>query len=503
MFFYNLSNKTSKGAARRGMDKRTLAFLAVGWLAIHAVVFKIMGDADAADAGLRALLPALATIIFFGVFTMMVSGGLTASVKALFERGDMDLLLSSPLPTRSIFVVRLAGITIGVAAIYLLLLAPFAHVGLVLGRFYWLTIYPVVIGAAALAASLSMLLTLALVRLIGVRRTRTTAQVLGAISGACIFLASQAYPHLSTGFREQAGAWVGPMLAPGAALGPDSIAWLPGRALLGAPVSLLAFCIASIAAFGFTASFTHRFFVRGAQQAVSQVRAATAPSGGLRFRFDRSLTHAIIVKEWRLIARDPQLISQVLLQLMYMLPLGFMLLFGSNKPIAGIGGALIFLCASLTASLTWVIVSAEEAPDLLHAAPSSFATITRAKLAAVTLPAPLIVAAPLLWVATRDPVAAIMMCVAILAAVASSAQIALWCGRPASRGDFKQRGQGNVVGNLIETFSGAAWAGTGYLTLAMYTQQRIIASFAIGAASLLGGALLLLFLGWLRRERDS
>ncbi|WLI89659.1 hypothetical protein Q4S45_00640 [Massilia sp. R2A-15] len=501
MFFYNLNDKVSTGPARRGMGKSTIAILVLASLAIHTLAYKLLADASDADAQVLAMLPVVATAILIVLFSMMISGALAASVKALFERGDLDLLLSSPLPTRSIFVVRLAGITIGVAALYLFLLAPFANAGLVLGQFRWLAIYPVVLGVAAVAASASMLLTLGLVRLIGVRRTRTVAQVLGAISGAFIFLASQAQSLLGVGGRGKLASWIGPMFAPGAALGPDSIAWLPGRAILGAPLSLVALALAAIAAFGFTAAFTHRFFVHGVQQAVSVVRAATAPAGGPRFRFDRSLAHAVVAKEWRLIARDPQLISQVLLQLLYMVPLGFMLLLRSNQPLAGVGGALTFLCASLTASLTWIIVSAEEAPDLLDAAPCNSATIRRAKLAAVALPAPLLVALPLLWMATRAPGAAMLMAAAVLIAVASSAQIALWCGRPASRGDFKRRGQTNAVGNIIELMSAASWAGIAYFMLALVTGQEIPSSFGIIVSCLFGTALLALLSGWMRRRR--
>lgn len=503
MFFYNLGDMKSKGLARRGMSWRNICALAVGALLLHGVAFAMLMAPASGEVRSVALLPAGLTVVFIAGFSMMMSGGLTSSVKALFERSDLDLLLSSPLPSRSIFVVRLAGITIGVAGIYLFLLAPLAHVGLVLGQYHWLTIYPIVIGAAALAASLSMLLTLGLVRLIGVRRTRTVAQVLGALSGACIFLASQAYSNTAVGVRQQVGAWLAPQLAPGGLLGPDSMAWLPGRAILGAPLPLLIFSTVAIAAFTFTASFTHRFFVHGAQQAVSMVRVAAAPAGGLRFRFDRSLAHAVIVKEWRLIARDPQLISQVLLQLLYMVPLCFMLLLNSSTPLPGIGASLTFLCASLTASLTWVIIAAEDAPDLLRAAPCKFAAIRRAKVAAVALPAPALMALPLLWVGWRDPLAALLLCAVFVAAVATSATIAMWGGRPGNRADLKQRGSTDLVGNLLELLSGVAWSAIAYLLLAMYTTRHISAALLFGALGAFAAALLALFLGRLRRQPES
>jgi ABC-2 type transport system permease protein len=233
------------------------------------------------------------------------------------------------------------------------------------------------------------------------------------------------------------------------------------------------------------------------------VGTAAAPPGGQRYQFGRSLTHAVIVKEWRLIARDPQLISQVLLQLLYMLPLCFVLLFRDGSQMPGIGAALTFLCGSLTTALAWVIISAEDAPDLLRAAPCSMATIRRAKLAAVTMPAPAIVSLPLLWVLTRDPRAAMLMCFTVAASVATSALIAMWCGRPAVRGEFKARAKGNFLINALETLNGFAWAGLAFLLLGMRAAPGISLPMLLGAGGLMVMVLALLFFGWLSRRRDD
>lgn len=233
------------------------------------------------------------------------------------------------------------------------------------------------------------------------------------------------------------------------------------------------------------------------------MRASAAPAGGQRYRFGRSLTRVVIIKEWRLIARDPQLISQVLLQLLYMLPLCFMLLFKGGAQTPGIGASLTFLCGSLTAALAWVIISAEDAPDLLRAAPCSMGTIRRAKLAAVAMPAPAIVSLPLLWIFTRDPLAAVLMCATVGASVATSALIAMWCGRPGARGDFKARGKGTFLGNALETLNGFAWAGIAFLLLSIRVQAAISGPMLLGVGGLSAIALALLFFGWLSRRRDN
>jgi ABC-2 type transport system permease protein len=502
MYFFNAGFGSKKGAPRRGVGKAGIAM----WLAIaallHAFAFAMIGKLSAAEAASPQLAMGL-TGMYAAAFSMMMSSGLRSSVEVLFERGDLDLLLSSPLSSRGIFTARLAGMVIGIAGVYWFFLAPFAHVGLVTGQYRWLGIYPVVIGTAALAASLSMLLTLGLVRLFGVRRTRVVAQILGALSGAMFFLVSQVYGNTFGSLRDQAARWLAPLFAPGAALGPDSAIWLPGHAVLGAPLPLLGLSVAALAGFALTVSFTHRFFVHGVQQAVSLVRVARAPAGGVRYRFGRSLTHAVIVKEWRLIARDPQLISQVLLQLLYMLPLCFLLLFKGGSQLPGIGAALTFLCGSLTAALAWVIISAEDAPDLLRGAPCDMATIRRAKLAAVAMPALAIVSLPLLWVLARNPLAALLMFVTVIASVATSALIAMWCGRPAVRGEFRARGKGNFLSNVLETLNGFAWAGLAYLLLTMILAPGASAFLLVGAGGLVLIAAVVCVVGWLCRRRGG
>jgi ABC-2 type transport system permease protein len=503
MFFFNAGFGSKKKVAKRGIGKVSAAVWIGVFVTIHVLAFMLLREiAGAAPEPPHALVMGL-TGLFAAAFSLMMSSGLRASVEVLFERGDLDLLLSSPLSSRGIFSVRLAGIVVGIASIYLFFLTPFANAGLVLGHYRFLGIYPVVIGAAAIAASLSMLFTLGLVRLLGVRRTRVVAQVIGALSGALFFLLSQAYGSVAGGFRQQVAHWFAPMLVPGAAFGPDSFIWLPGQAVLGTPRPLLALSMIAVAIFALTVRSTHRFFVHGVQQAVSAVRVAKAPAGGPRYRFGRSLSHVVIVKEWRLIARDPQLISQVLLQLLYMLPLGVLLLTKGGDRLPGIGASLTFLCGSLTAALAWVIISAEDAPDLLRAAPCGMRTIRRAKLVAVAIPAPALMALPLLWILTRNPFAALLLCGTVVGSVTTAALITMWCGRPATRGDFKARGKGNFLCNALEVLNGFAWSGLAYLMLMMSTVEHPSSWPLIGAAGLVVIAAAIALFGWLSRSRDD
>jgi ABC-2 type transport system permease protein len=503
MLYFGAGFGSKKGVAVRGMSKKSIAMWVLMMVAMHALAFSLMRKLPDGSAQVPHVLVMVLTAAFLMLSTLMLAQGLKASVEVLFERGDMDLLLSSPLSSRSIFIVRLAGIAVGVASVFLFFLTPFANVGLVLGHFRWLGIYPVVLGTAVVAASLSMLVTLGLVRLLGTRRTRVVAQMLGALSGATIFLGSQLFAHTSQGFRASVVTWFAPMMVPGAALGPDSLAWLPGQAVLGQPRALLALGVVAVAMFALTVRFTHRFFVHGVQQAVSMVRVASAPAGGQGYNFGRSLTHVVILKEWRLIARDPQLISQVLLQLLYMMPLFFILFFkGGGSQLPGLGAGLAFLCGSLTTALAWIVISAEDAPDLLRAAPSGMRTIRRAKLAAVMTPALALVAAPLAWLLLRDPRAGALIMATVIASVATSATIAMWCSRPAARGDFKTRAKGNLLSNTLETLNGFAWAGITYMLLVSWNGATST-WMLLGLGALFAAAFGILLFGWISRRRDD
>ncbi|WP_426111703.1 putative ABC transporter permease subunit [Massilia sp. PWRC2] len=500
LYYFRMGGASaSKGRASRGSSRSNIVLIVLASAGLHAFAYLLLpslageGSAPAVLIGIGMLCAA--------AFSLMVSQGLKTSVEVLFERGDMDLLLSSPLPSRSLFVVRLGAVAIGTASLYLFLLAPFAHVGVLLGQPHWLAIYPLVLGAAVLAASLSMLLTLALVRLIGIRRTRVAAQILGALVGALFFLLSQVYANSSGLLRQRVANWFAVHSAAGGAFAADSPLWLPARASQGDGGALLTVALLGLLAFILTAHWTHGFFVRGVQQAASLVKHAAAPAGGQRYRFGRSLARTIFVKEWRLIARDPQLISQVLLQLLYLLPLCFLVVVKSPSSVPGLGASLTYLCASLTTALAWLMIAAEDAPDLLRAAPASAATVARAKLAAAVAPALLLLAAPLLWLLWRAPLTALPLALCASGASVGAALVVRWCAPPAARGDFRQRAKGNFLNTFLELATAMAWTGLAMLALTVAQTGRLDTKAIFAVAALVALLLGLMAVAWTRRRR--
>src|SRR5690606_17154875 len=145
-------------------------------------------------------LPAtlLAGVALLVLVPMGLTVGINHSVMALFERGDLDLLASSPLRARTVFASRLLAVA---AAVFLprgVFVLPLVTLGLYVGAPRLLGAVPLLASVALTTASLGMLLTLALVRALGPRRARTLSQVLAALAGAFLFLLTQ-LPNLMRG----------------------------------------------------------------------------------------------------------------------------------------------------------------------------------------------------------------------------------------------------------------------------------------------------------------
>lgn len=498
--WFNMGS-SSGSANRRRPGTASIVLLAAGWVALHGVAWFVLRRLDGVDRTALPLLAGVTAVVVIGA-TAMLATSLRASVMALFERGDLDLLLSSPLPSRSIFTVRLAAIAAGTASFYYFLLAPFAHAGLLLGQTAWLGLYAAAIALPLLCACCGMLATLALVRTLGARRTRVAGQVLGALAGASAFIFSQLYMQTSQVRQQSMGATMYALLSRDGSLGADSAAWLPARAVLGDPLPALSLLALAVLAFGATAAYTHRFFVQGLQQSVSQAPGAARRTNDMRFRFRRGLFETVVVKEWRLILRDPHLISQVLLQLLYLFPLFFIIFAKSALQLPGIVAGLTLLCGSLAGSLAWIVISAEDTPELLRSAPAAWRTVRLAKLCAAVVPPLALVTPPLLWLIYRAPAAGLLACVSVVAAVWSATLVVLWSGRPGVRSNFKGRGRGSCVSNMLEMTGNLCWGALGGLLAAVDTAQSPDV-LIVGAGFALMGAALVLLVAWLLRVKPG
>jgi ABC-2 type transport system permease protein len=396
------------------------------------------------------------------ILTLMLSQTVSQAVETFYSRRDLDLLLSSPIPASRILAVRCLGLAVTTTATYAGLLAPILLVVAAFGHFRWLNLFPVLFATGLLATTLGLAAAMGLFAVIGPRRTRTAAQMLAAFTGAAFFLGAQVFNFARDEVGGQVTRVVEGWIISGAFDRGSPLSW-PARAALGEPGPALGMLAASIVLFiGAVAllgrRFAHNAAAAAGAQAAKPARPATAASGG----FASGVTGAVVRKELKLLARDPALISQIGLRLLYLFPLLFLLWQsgenGQGIAVPSLAAAVAFLTSQLAGSLGWVTVSGEDAPDLLAVSPSSPATLRRAKAFAAVIPVAAIMALPLLGFAVISPWAGLVALLGCTGAAFSAVLIALWVGKPAGRRDFNRRQTTSTLGNIAEFVAGGAWA---------------------------------------------
>ena len=476
--------------AWRNFSQTSVIFVIAGglfWLFFHLAAYQIMRNLSlAALDGPAIIVPGF--IVWFGL-TLMLSSAVILSVNALYDRGDLDLLISSPLPARTVFAARGVGVAVSAVALPALLVTPFAHAGIFAGQWGLVAVYPMLAAIGLGVAGIAFALTLQLVRWLGARRARVAAQILGALIGASLFLGFQL-----ANFRSRDGDEIQDTqlmeLLNSPWLAPDSLLWWPVRAFFGDPLPLAVMLIAGTTVFVVVVGATSKAFVAGTQQPVtSRARRVTTTATA---RFERGLVRNVLRKELRLITRDPNLIANTLLQSLYMVPLLLIMARGGNLTLL-IGPAAILLLSAMAGNLAWITISAEEAPDLIGSAPVNRDGMRWLKAAAALL-LPAALALPFVgYYLVREPLLAPVVVVYIALGLTASAVIQVWGGKPSPQRDLKLRQKQNVGLNLLEVLG--AFAITGACALTLRGSWWAAAVLPIGMIAPL--------IAWFSRRRDA
>ena len=483
---------------RRGKTRPKSGLLLVGlmlvlWLLFSFFIFQRIGPdippppfLDGPGDGL--VLAAVGVIIAF-MGSVMLSSSILAAVDVIYTRNDLDLLLSSPLSPWRILGVRSAAIAIGALPLYAGLLGPPLLWLAIFSSPLWLSSIIFLISLAFAATALALIIVTGLFRLIGPKNTRILAQIFSALAGAGVFLAFQYY-NITSGRRGDDDTMTQQQLAALVeSLNFDPNAWwlLPARAFTGDIVSVLSWlvlvgCLFPLGVF----LFSRRFVSDAAAASGMGQRKRVADSRIVSLR--GGAMSSVIRKEFRLLKRDPLLLSQIGMQLLYLLPLGFILMRpGGSIPITpqAFVGVLTLLSSTLAASLVWITVSAEDAPDLIASAPVSSAMVDRAKLIAALAPVLALMAIPLGALLLRDLAAGLWATAGVLAASTASALIGLWRRVPGSRREFvRRRAKGSVIASLGQAF--VAFGISGAVALGAYGLPLIALIPALIAAVILG-----------------
>jgi ABC-2 type transport system permease protein len=456
---------------------RTVAVVLIAFaIFLHAVAYFMV----APYAGVAAHPDKLALVVITGSallsWSLMLSQAMESVTRGFYARADLDLILSSPVRARRLFAVRIGAMAFSIALMALLLAAPFVNVLVLRGGAGWLGAYGVVAAMGMTATALAVALTVALFRTIGPRRTRLVAQIVAAVVGAAFVIGLQAAAILSYGNLSRI-AFLQSAEVVARAPELDSLFWLPARAMLGDGVALAAVLGASMlllgaAIRGFAPRFADHALAAAsvahdvARQGTDQGTEARRGRSGFR---GVSPTRALRRKEWTLLRRDPWLLSQTLMQLLYLLPPALLLwrnFAGGTHALALLVPVLIMAAGQLAGGLAWLAISGEDAPDLVASAPVLGRQVLRAKIEAVMGGIALVFAPFLLALVLASAVDALIAATGIAVAAAASTAIQLWFRSQAKRSHFRRRQTSSRVATFAEALSSTGWAATGALAAA-------------------------------------
>jgi len=476
-------------AGRAGRGARGLiSLIIVGTMLVAGGVLAALGLRQV-EVPINPISVSLAALASAVVFTLMLSQTLSASSEALYERGDLDLLFSSPIGPAKVLFVRSLGVAGGVITIFLLAVTPLLLPSVIWGHPGWIGVFGV-LGALALASTaVGLLLAMGLFALIGPRRTRAVAQVMAALVGAAFFLVSQARTILGAQKSNSLFAEIARQAQEGR-LHPAPVLSLPLRAMLGEPPPLLALLAGSAALFALAALALGRRFsdAAAATQGKTAARPTRASRGETRRAFAAGPFLATLRKELLLIGRDAALLSQVLLRVLYLIPTALVLsrnaAHGTAAALAGGAGVVAFLAGQVAGSLAWITLSAEDAPDLLAVSPARIRTLRRAKVAAALVPVALFLVLPIAVLTWFAPAAGAWTALGAALAAWSSGLINIWHQRPGKRSEFKRRGGASWMAAIAEILVSALLAGATGVAVAGFWPWALIPLGLAGAALL-------------------
>jgi ABC-2 type transport system permease protein len=455
-------------AGRRGRTRAAIIGLIALAAFLHLPAYAVIGRFADLQAPLDKSSLIVITATIFLAWALMLSQAIESVTRVFYARADLDLIMSSPVALANVFSVRIAAIALSVTAMALLLSTPFVDVLVIGGGVRWFAAYGVVIAIGLSAAAVAIAVTVMLFRSIGPRRTRLVAQILAAIIGAGFVIALQIAAILSYGTLSRFAVLTSDAAA---AFAPDtdSMVWWPARAALGDAEALLLLLAGGLVLLGgVMAIFSSRF----ADTAVSVSANASPGYQGSRTRAFRagSRQQALRRKEFVLLRRDPWLVSQSLMQLLYLVPPALMLwrsYADSSAAIVLITPVIVMAAGQLAGGLAWLTISGEDAADLVTTAPLPSSRVIRAKIEVVLIAIGILFAPLVIALLFASPLQAAVTAAGVIIAAASATAIQLWFRVQARRSQFRRRQTSSRLATFAEAFSSIGWAATAALTLAI------------------------------------
>ncbi len=467
------------GGRRR--RKRAVIGLVVFAAILHLPAYAVIGRFAELQMPLdKTSLIVMSSTIFLA-WALMLSQAIESVTRVFYARADLDLIMSSPVRLANIFSVRIAAIALSVTAMALLLSTPFVDVLVIGGGIRWLSAFGVVVAIGLSAAAVAIAVTLVLFRLIGASRTRLVAQILAAIIGAGFVIALQIAAILSYGTLSRFAVLTSDaaaQFAPDA----DSIVWWPARAMLGDGEALLLLLAVGLTLLGVVMAIFSRQFADTAIRVSSNAISAQRGSRATVFRTG-SRQQALRWKEFALLRRDPWLVSQSLMQLLYLVPPALMLwrsFSDSSTAIVLITPVIVMAAGQLAGGLAWLTISGEDAADLVATAPLSASRVTRAKIEVVLIAIGVMFAPLIAVLAFASPLQALVTASGVAIATVSATAIQLWFRVQGRRSQFRRRQTSSRLATFAEAFSSIGWAATAVLVLTIPIAAAVTGSMTAG-----------------------
>jgi ABC-2 type transport system permease protein len=426
---------------------------------MHLVAYWVVGRYADAVVDKQTLVAVTGSMLLS--WLLMISQAMESITRAFYARSDLDLILASPAPTNELFGVRIATVALATTMMALPLAAPFINVLIALGGWRWLGAYGIILAMGAAATALAVGLTVGLFRVLGAKRTRFVAQVVAAVIGAAFVIGLQVAAILSYGTLSRSAVLQSDTLL-ALAPGMNSVLWWPARAALGELFPLMAVLAVSLTLLAAAIAMVAPRFAEYAMAAAG-VSHSAAGQARRSVGFGKTSPRAALRrKEWILLRRDPWLMSQTLMQMLYLVPPALMLWrsFGQgNGALEVLVPVLVMAAGQLAGGLAWLAISGEDAPELVATAPVPSRFVLRAKIEAV-LGAIAIIFMPLVAVMAIASVRyAVIAGAGIVAASAAATAVQFWFRSQAKRSQFRRRQVSSRLATFAEAFSSIGWAG--------------------------------------------
>src|SRR5207244_248376 len=167
--------------------------------------------------------------------------------------------------------------------------------------------------------------------------------------------------------------------------------------------------------------------------------------------------------------RDPWLLSQTLMQALYLVPPALLLwrsFADSSLAIVLVTPVIVMAAGQLAGGLAWLTISGEDAADLVETAPLPTSRVIRAKIEVVLIAISVIFAPLVTALLFASPLQAAVTAVGVIVASASATAIQLWFRAQARRSQFRRRQTSSRLATFAEAFSSIGWSATSVLTLA-------------------------------------